>query len=263
VCGIAGFSLAPGARVEPTLLARALLAGIAERGRHASGAAFRRPGAAIEVVKRRSGASRLLGDLALPAGAAAALVHVRDYTKGHPSLDANNHPIRHGAVVGIHNGQLENDEELFARFGIPRAEPGMTVDSEAIFALVHRLGAVPALEEVRGTMACAWLDERDPEVLGVARGRVRPLLVAESEGAVLFASTGGALRLACSLCSLEIRVMRELDEGEHLALRGGRIAARSSFSPPALHGTPGVPSDPSPAERERCLLLLGQLAAAA
>ena len=70
-------------------------------------------------------------------GAAAAtqlLVHVRDYTKGHPSIAANNHPVRHGPVVGIHNGIIVNDDEILADFPCARSEPEMTVDSEAIFA---------------------------------------------------------------------------------------------------------------------------------
>jgi len=37
--------------------------------------------------------------VALPDEATQALVHVRDYTEGHPSILANNHPIRHGAVA--------------------------------------------------------------------------------------------------------------------------------------------------------------------
>ena len=39
---------------------------------------------------------------------------MRDYTKGHPRIEANNHPVRHGAVKGIHNGIIVNDEEIFA-----------------------------------------------------------------------------------------------------------------------------------------------------
>ena len=94
------------------------------------------------MTKLRGGASALLDELARPAGdAAQALIHVRDFTKGHPEIAANNHPIRHGTVVGIHNGIIENDDELLARYGIERAEPQMTVDSEAIFALD---GAAPA-----------------------------------------------------------------------------------------------------------------------
>ena len=88
-------------------------------------------------------------------------MHVRDYTKGHPTIEANNHPIRHGSVVGIHNGIIVNDEEIFARYGFERAHPDMTVDSEAIFALAeHAEGSPEALEELHGAMATAWLDER-------------------------------------------------------------------------------------------------------
>ncbi len=71
----------------------------------------------------------------VPAEANQLLVHVRDYTKGHPSIAANNHPVRHGPVVGIHNGIITNDDELLAPHSCARAEPRMTVDSEAIFAL--------------------------------------------------------------------------------------------------------------------------------
>ena len=61
------------------------------------------------------GATALLDEVELPADTSEALVHVRDYTKGHPTLLANNHPIRHGSVVGIHNGVIANDEEIFDR----------------------------------------------------------------------------------------------------------------------------------------------------
>ena len=103
------------------------------------------------------------------------LAHVRDYTKGHPSLTANNHPIRHGAVVGVHNGIIGNDDELFAQHAISRAEPGMTVDSEIIFALAERSRGRTSevLEQLDGTMATAWLDEERPELL-LARGLRRP-----------------------------------------------------------------------------------------
>ena len=70
-----------------------------------------------------------------PQTATELLVHVRDYTKGHPSIAANNHPVRHGPVVGIHNGIILNDDELLAPHSCARSEPRMTVDSEAIFAL--------------------------------------------------------------------------------------------------------------------------------
>src|SRR5207248_6113477 len=132
MCGIAGYSLAPDSTVDRTVAARALLAGIAERGADAVGFAYRSD-REVMIHKQRSGASALLERIAVPPEATQLLVHVRDYTKGHPSLVANNHPIRHGSVVGVHNWIIVNDDELFARLQIPRAQAGITVDSEIIF----------------------------------------------------------------------------------------------------------------------------------
>jgi glucosamine 6-phosphate synthetase-like amidotransferase/phosphosugar isomerase protein len=129
MCGIAGYSLAASSCLDRTLAAQALLAGIAERGADAVGYAHRIPGSDIVVHKQRSGASALLDQIAIPAASTEVLVHVRDYTKGHPTIAANNHPIRHGAVVGVHNGIIFNDDELLHEHDCARAEPGMTVDS--------------------------------------------------------------------------------------------------------------------------------------
>src|ERR671921_2248878 len=178
MCGISGFSLSPSASLPRTLAAQALLAGIAERGADAVGYAYRGSDPAISVHKRRSGATALLEELHIPAAATQALVHVRDYTKGHPRIESNNHPIRHGSVVGIHNGIIVNDEEIFARYGFSRSEPRMTVDSEAIFALAeYAKGHAETLEELHGAMATAWIDERFPSTLFLARAVGRPLWV--------------------------------------------------------------------------------------
>ena len=97
MCGIAGYSLSPGSTVDRTLAAQALLAAIAERGADAVGYAYRSVGDGYPtVVKQRTPASLLLERVAVPEGAGQLLVHVRDYTKGHPSIAANNHPVRHG-----------------------------------------------------------------------------------------------------------------------------------------------------------------------
>src|SRR2546428_5792311 len=182
LCGIAGYSLDPQSRVERTLAARALLAGIAERGADAVGYAYRSPGSPIAVHKQRSGATALLERIHVPEDATKLLVHVRDYTKGHPGLAANNHPIRHGAVVGIHNGIIRNDDELFVQHGISRAAPKMTVDSEIIFALAQRSRGqtARALQQLYGSMATAWLDEGRSELL-IARGMGRPLWLGPRE----------------------------------------------------------------------------------
>ena len=77
---------------------------------------------------------------------------MRDYTKVHPSISANNHPVQHGAVVGIHNGHIDNDDALMARHRFERAHPQMTVDSEIIFAVAEATGSQAApFEEFRGS----------------------------------------------------------------------------------------------------------------
>src|SRR5215217_2318098 len=170
MCGIAGYSLNPESSVKRTLAAQALLAGIAERGADAVGYAHRGSSSAVSVHKRRSGASELLDEVHVPAASTQVLVHVRDYTKGHPTIEANNHPIRHGAVVGIHNGIIVNDE--------------------AIFALAeHAQGDPEALEELYGAMATAWLDERVSSTLFLARGVGRPLWIGTAAKELFFAST--------------------------------------------------------------------------
>src|SRR5205085_10886998 len=196
MCGIAGYSLSTGSALDRTLAAQALLAGIAERGADAVGYAHRAGGGAVTVVKQRSGASELLDRISVPADTRQALLHVRDYTKGHPSIEANNHPIRHGAVVGIHNGIIVNDDDLFAEHGIQRQEPEMTVDSEIIFALAERSRGRTAktLEQLVGALATAWLDEQRPELI-LARGICRPLWIGRSNRGFFFASTKATLEL--------------------------------------------------------------------
>src|SRR6185437_6281781 len=162
MCGIAGYSLRSRSGVDRTLAAQALLAAIAERGADAVGYAYRGPkDTYATVVKQRTPASELLERVAVPAAANQLLVHVRDYTKGHPSIGANNHPVRHGPVVGVHNGIILNDDELLAPHSCARCEPRMTVDSEAIFCLAaHSHNDARILEDLDGSFATAWLDDR-------------------------------------------------------------------------------------------------------
>src|SRR6188472_2789169 len=214
MCGISGFSLSPRSSVDRTLAAQSLLAAIAERGADAVGYAYRSPGDVYPtVVKQRSPASELLDRVAVPPTATQLLVHVRDYTKGHPSIAANNHPVRHGPVVGIHNGIIVNDDDLLGGHACARAEPRMTVDSEAIFAVAaHSRSNAHALEQLHGSMAAAWLDEREPDLLYAARGTGRPLWVGSGRDGIAFASTRHALELLERYCGVRLR-KRELPDG--------------------------------------------------
>jgi glucosamine 6-phosphate synthetase-like amidotransferase/phosphosugar isomerase protein len=263
VCGIAGYSLSPKSSIDRKLAAQALLAGIAERGADAAGYAYRTAGdGRVRGHKQRSGASALLESIELPGDATEALLHVRDYTKGHPTIHANNHPIRHGAVVGIHNGIIFNDEEILDRHGFAREKPEMTVDSEAILALAeHAHGSARVLEELRGSMACAWLDERRPDVVFVARGVGRPVCVGAGRHERFFASTLQTLELVERYTGVELR-KRELPEGTLVALSKGREAWSERFRPDRRFEERQLPAVRAPDEGAWCLRRLATIAAA-
>ena len=261
MCGIAGYSLSPDSNVQRTLGAQALLAGIAERGADAVGYAHRGSGAFVTVHKRRSGATELLDEVHVPAGSTQVLVHVRDYTKGHPRIEANNHPIRHGAVVGIHNGIIANDEEIFERYGFERERPEMTVDSEAIFALAeHAQGSSEALEELYGAMATAWLDERDGSTLFLARGVGRPLWLGTGGHELFFASTRAALEVLERTIRLTLR-KREVDEGTLLRIQDGKVTRAERFQPDRSYVEERLlPPVRAPHEGHSCLQRLAAIA---
>src|SRR6266550_8159834 len=265
MCGIAGYSVRPRSHVERTLAAQALLAAIAERGADAVGYAYRAPGQTYPtVVKQRTPASQLLERVSVPQTANQLLVHVRDYTKGHPSINANNHPVRHGPVVGIHNGIILNDDELLAPHSCARAEPRMTVDSEAIFALAaHSRNEPRALEALAGSMAAAWLDQREPGTLFAAHGVGRPLWLGRGRNEVFFASTRRALEIASEYTGVRLR-LTELRDGTFLALRDGHVAQNARFRPDRSYvEESALPAVRAPGQSAYCLARLAAIAAAA
>jgi glucosamine 6-phosphate synthetase-like amidotransferase/phosphosugar isomerase protein len=261
LCGIAGYSLSASSTVERTLAAQALLAGIAERGADAVGYAHRCGDGRVEIHKQRSGATALLEQVVLPEDVTETLVHVRDYTKGHPRIEANNHPIRHGAVVGVHNGIIFNDDELMDTHGFERAEPLMTVDSEAIFALAEASdGSAKALEQLRGSMATAWLDERRQGTVFLARGVGRPLWVGAGREEIFFASTKAALEVLERYLPIRLR-KDELSEGTLVVLADGRELKRERFRPDRNFEERSLPAVRAPQEGLSCLQRLAALAA--
>src|SRR2546423_634837 len=122
--------------------------------------------------------------------------------------------------------------------------PELTVDSEAIFALVDAFGAQrEALEQLRGAMATSWLDERRPNRLYAGRGVGRPLWLGHGRHELFFASTKEALELVERTLVLKLR-KREVPEGALAAVEEGKVVARLRF---ATH--PYVEDDPLPAVR--------------
>jgi glucosamine 6-phosphate synthetase-like amidotransferase/phosphosugar isomerase protein len=218
----------------------------------------------VSVTKLRGGASALLDEIAVPQTAIHVLIHVRDHTKGHPGITANNHPIRHGNVVGIHNGVIANDDALLEKYGIEREEPDMTVDSEAIFALMELHENEPRrLGELRGALATAWLDERDPTRLFLARGAARPLWVGVVPGAVFFASTRGALAIVEAALGLRLDAS-EVREGRVLEVVDGSVVRERRFRRDRHYrDDSALPPVRAPQEAVTCLRRLATIAATA
>jgi asparagine synthetase B (glutamine-hydrolysing) len=161
----------------------------------------------------------------------------------------------------VHNGIVPNDDELLARYGIARAEPQMTVDSEAIFALMEVREHDPrALSELRGAMAAAWLDDRDNVALYLARGRLRPLWVALAPGGFYFASTRRALTIVAA--ALRVRLdIHGVREGRMLEVHAGQVVRRRRFRPDRRYQEEGtLPPVRAPREAVSCLERFAALA---
>lgn len=114
-----------------------------ERGREATGVAAFWPDGRHLILKRPVPASDFIITNEyktflnrLDPHVCSLLGHTRKPTKGTPFQEENNHPLMVGETVGIHNGTIKNDMELYEesqqeRFG--------QVDSEVIFSLLDQV----------------------------------------------------------------------------------------------------------------------------
>jgi asparagine synthetase B (glutamine-hydrolysing) len=139
----------------------------------------------------------------------------------------------------------------------------MTVDSEAIFALAAHSDNDPrALERLSGSMAAAWLDEREPGAIFAARGAGRPLWIGTGRHELFFASTRSALEVVEHYSCVKLR-KREVAPGTFLVLRNATVAASARFRHDLDYRDPvALPAVRAPGERSSCLERLAALAAA-
>lgn len=168
----------------------------------------------IRVVKREglidsaSGIDTVLRSV--PRGARWVIGHTRFATHGSPAVMANNHPITHKRIVGAHNGVVWNYRDVLDLTG--RQDNRAEVDSEAIFAAIHRWG-VDGLAEIEGDVACVWADRTSPATVHIARGYGRDISVAlTTKGNYLWASDGWALDALYPLVRFQWRTKLETDQ---------------------------------------------------
>ncbi len=155
-----------------------------ERGKAATGIAVTNRDGGVMLYKSALAASRFVNTseyqkMLSNIGTQTTLIlgHTRLPTKGDPSNNGNNHPVQAGPVFGVHNGHIENDDELFAKCGCTRTAE---VDSEIIFRLIESvdpaalngqyLGKVRNLIRImRGQFTFLACDQRRPEQLLVLK----------------------------------------------------------------------------------------------
>jgi len=183
-----------------------------ERGREASGLAVVQADGAYQIFKQPVEASDLMNMAGyretmstIGEQTVCIVAHTRMPTKGSRWNNANNHPIRAGHVIGVHNGMISNDDCLFDRRRMPRTGE---VDSEVIFRLLDTVDPTiwngrylhlvqERIDLLDGTFATLSIDIRRPERLLVLK-HLRPLCVHYEEDwqALFFSSRYIFLRKA-------------------------------------------------------------------
>jgi amidophosphoribosyltransferase len=145
MCGIAAILIHPHQRTPDQwdkirAIFTANLIANEDRGKSATGMALITNSGEVSIEKEPISASEFVHRneyLALlqrvDENTTMVMGHTRYPTKGDPIYPFNNHPIWAPPIVGIHNGEIYNDDALFEEFDLPRVGQ---VDSEVIFQLL-------------------------------------------------------------------------------------------------------------------------------
>jgi glucosamine--fructose-6-phosphate aminotransferase (isomerizing) len=164
------------------------------------------------------------------------IAHTRWATHGAPATE-NAHPIvSRGEIALVHNGIIENHDELRAELRARGYEFDSQTDTEVIAHLVHSLYGGDLLEAVRGAVkrlhgayAIAVVSRKEPGLVVGARAG-SPLVVGVGEGECFLASDAMALAGATD----RIAYLEEGDvaaigkEGWRVVDRDGQPASRAA-----------------------------------
>lgn len=133
-----------------------------------------------------------------PVNASIGIGHTRWATHGEPS-ERNAHPHQSGDIFLVHNGIIENYQELKTK--LSDIEFASDTDSEVLAALINSLytdstklvdAVTGALQLVVGTYGIAVLSAREPDTIIVAR-KGSPLIIGVGDNETIIASDASAL----------------------------------------------------------------------
>ena len=149
------------------------------RGYDSAGVAIISPQGELQRVRRLGKVQELAAALEQqPLSGGIGIAHTRWATHGEPS-EANAHPhVSNGDLAVVHNGIIENYEELREKLQGLGYEFVSQTDTEVIVHLVHHYlktsdSLLQALQttvkDLRGAYGTVLMDRRDPSRLVVAR----------------------------------------------------------------------------------------------
>lgn len=219
MCGIAGFSLTGQSKINARKLTHALMCQIEKRGNQASGYAWQ-SGKESGVYKKDVPGSRL-STWNMPRRAKTAILHTRMATHGTIKDMNNNHPVMspNGNIALVHNGVIYNHDRV--RKELPYNLP--EVDTSVIPAILQKYGQ-ERFDMLDGDAAIAWLDDKTPGKLHMARVSHSPLWIANlKDGSFIFASTELILCTALDSLGLDYEWVQEVPEYSQYTIVNGVI----------------------------------------
>ncbi|HEV7932606.1 MAG TPA: glutamine--fructose-6-phosphate transaminase (isomerizing) [Actinomadura sp.] len=240
MCGIVAY-------VGPRDAVPVLLEGLQRleyRGYDSAGIAVVGRSGDLRVRKVKGRVANLAEDLPARFKGSPAIGHTRWATHGEPS-DVNAHPHVSGTVALVHNGIIENADELRGKLAAEGVEFDSETDSEVLAHLIARAGEGADLEDavrqalssVVGTYGIAVVDTRQPDRIVVARNG-SPVVLGIGEKEMFIASDLSAI----------VRYTRQivhLDDGELATVQADGFrtstqdARRTDKSPFVVDWEPG------------------------
>ncbi|PSL40834.1 glutamine--fructose-6-phosphate transaminase [Salsuginibacillus halophilus] len=196
MCGIVGYI---GEQQVPEILLKGLEK-LEYRGYDSAGIAVAQETAA-DVYKEKGRIATLREAVDQTAAGTAGVGHTRWATHGAPSkTNAHPHQSTSGRFTLVHNGVIENFEELKAEY-LPETALVSETDTEIIVQLMEHLagelGDIPAafrktLSLLKGSYAIALLDSEDQDTIYVGKNK-SPLLVGLAQDGNVVASDSMAM----------------------------------------------------------------------
>jgi glucosamine--fructose-6-phosphate aminotransferase (isomerizing) len=199
------------------------LARLEYRGYDSAGIAVLGRSGDIRVHKVKGRVADLAAGLPARFKGSPGIGHTRWATHGEPS-DVNAHPHVCGPIAVVHNGIIENADELRAKLAVGGAEFVSETDTEVLAHLIASTGASDLEEAVRqaltsvvGTYGIVVLDARQPDRVVAARNG-SPVVLGIGNKEMFVASDIAAL----------VRYTRQvvhLDDGEVATVRADGFTA--------------------------------------